>query len=137
MTHSLAAAVGSKVCKDAEELCASGQYATAVVALKLAVDLGHLPSRALIAYIIQQGRAGVDEEDRDSMIKSIELVEEDARLGCHHCQGVMAFYYRIDYGCVRDLARSLDSARESSRKGSRYGQFFLGYLLEKGPDARL
>jgi TPR repeat protein len=108
-----------------------------VVALKLAVDLGHLPSRALIAYIIQQGRAGVAEEDRDSMIKSIELVEEDARLGCHHCQGVMAFYYRIDYGCVRDLARSLDSARESSRKGSRYGQFFLGYLLEKGPDARL
>jgi hypothetical protein len=26
---------------------------------------------------------------------------------------------------------------ESSRKGSRYGQFCLGYLLEKGPDARL
>jgi TPR repeat protein len=131
LMHSLAAAVGSKVGKDAEELCASGQYATAVVALKLAVDLGHLPSRALMAYVIQQGRAGVA-EDCNSMIKSIELVEEGARLGCHHCQGVMAFCYRIGYGCVRDEVRSLELARESSGKGSRYGQFYLGYLLEKG-----
>ncbi len=64
--------------------------------------------------------------------RAFELVEEGARLGCHHCQGVMAFCHRIGYGCVRDEARSLELARESSKKGSRYGQFYLGYLLEKG-----
>ena len=36
-----------------------------------------------------------------------------------------------------DDATRAKELREGSRKGSRYGQFFLGYLLEKGPDARL
>jgi TPR repeat protein len=132
LMHSVAAAVGNKVGQEAEELCASGQYATAVVALKLAVDLGHLPSRALLAYIIQQGRVGVAEDSAISMMKSIELVEEGARLGCHHCQGMMAFCHMIGYGCVRDEVRSLELARESAEKGSRYGQFYLGYSFEKG-----
>jgi hypothetical protein len=50
----------------------------------------------------------------------------------------MAFCHRIGYGCVRDEVRLLELARESSEKGSRYGQLYLGYLLEKGrqgPDA--
>ena len=49
LMHSLAAAVGNKVGKEAEELCASGQCAAAAVALRLAVDLGRLPSRVLKA----------------------------------------------------------------------------------------
>ena len=36
-----------------------------------------------------------------------------------------------------DDATRAKELRESSRKGSRYGQVCLGYLLEKGPDARL
>jgi TPR repeat protein len=60
------------------------------------------------------------------------LVEEGARLGCHHCQGVMARCYRRGYGCVRDDARSLELARESSGKGSRYGQYVLGVLYQLG-----
>ncbi len=126
--HSLAAAVGNKVGKEAEELCASGQCAAAAVALKLAVDLGHLPSRALMAHMMIYGREGFT-LDRDA---AFELVEEGARLGCHHCQGVMADCYRRGYGCVRDEARSLELARESSGKGSRYGQAVLGLLYEWG-----
>ncbi len=34
------------------------------------------------------------------------------------------------YGCEQDLARSLELARESSGKGSRYGQFVLGELYD-------
>jgi hypothetical protein len=56
LMHSLAAAVGNKVGKEAEELCALGQCAAAAVALKLAVDLGHLPSRALKEWMLLDGR---------------------------------------------------------------------------------
>jgi len=120
--HSLVAAVGSKVGNEAEELCASGQCAAAAVALKLAVDFGHLPSRALMAHMLIDGREGVAQDGN----RAFELVEEGARLGCHHCQGMMAKCYRFGYGCVKDAARSLELARESSGKGSRYGQFMLG-----------
>ncbi len=128
LMHSLAAAVSVKVGKEAEELCASGQCAAAAVALKLAVDLGHLPSRALMAHMLIDGREGVA-KDWDG---AFELVEEGARLGCHHCQGVMAECYLNGRGCVRDDARSLELARESSGKGSRYGQCVLGWLHAGG-----
>jgi hypothetical protein len=128
LMHSLAAGVGIKVGKEAEELCASGQCAAAMVALKLAVDLGHLPSRALNAWMLIRGREDVAQD----CYTAFELVEEGARLGCHHCQGVMAWCYFDGFGCVRDVARSLELARESSVKGSRYGQLVLGQLYEFG-----
>ena len=49
-------------------------------------------------------------------------------MGCHHCQGVMAWCYLGGDGCEADAARSLELARESSGKGSRYGQHVLGWL---------
>jgi TPR repeat protein len=128
----LMAAVRDEAAKEAEELCASGQYAAAAVALKLAVDLGHLPSRALKAWLLVNGREGVAKDAK----RGFELAEEGARLGCHHCQGVMAWCYMgkygLGFGCVRDEARSLELARESSWKGSRYGQYVLGLFLQFG-----
>jgi TPR repeat protein len=62
-------------------------------------------------------------------------VEEGARLGCHHCQGVLALCYwatGTHPRCVRDEARSLVLARESSGNGSRYGQWALGLLYQCG-----
>jgi TPR repeat protein len=128
----LAAAVGSKVGKEAEELCASGRCAAAAVALKLAVDLGHLPSRALLAHMLLGGREGVARDYN----AAVELVEEGARLGCHHCQGVLATlcYSWIPPcgGLKGDVARALELARESSGKGSKYGQYALGELYGYG-----
>jgi hypothetical protein len=115
---SVAAAVGNKVGKEAEELCASGQCAATAVALKLAVDLGHLPSRALMAYMMLDGREGVAQDE----IGAFGLLEEGARWGRLHCLGVMAECYMRGQGCEADEARSLELARESSGKGSRYGQ---------------
>jgi TPR repeat protein len=44
----------------------------------------------------------------------------------------MAVCYWYGLGCVKDKARSLVLARESSGKGSRYGQFALGMMYRDG-----
>ena len=117
----LAAAVRNKFVKEAEELCASGQFAAALVPLQQAIDLGHLSSRALKAWLLGLGRQDVP-KDYDA---ALELANEGARLGCHHCQGVMA--------CLTDNdARSLTLARESADNGSMYGQWMLGQLQQAG-----
>jgi len=122
------AAVRDKAAKEAEELCASGRCAAAVVALQLAIDFGDLPSRALKAWLLIKGREGVAEDE----YRGFELAEEGARLGCHHCQGVVAYCYCWGRGCRRDDARSLLLARESSGRGSRYGQLTLGRFHHLG-----
>jgi TPR repeat protein len=124
----LAAAVRDKVAKEAEELCASGQCAAAVVPLQRAIDFGDLPSLALKAWLHIDGREGVAKD----VERGFELAEEGARLGCHHCQGVLACCYFWGDGCEEDYARSLEFARESSGRGSRYGQHTLGLLHHEG-----
>jgi hypothetical protein len=124
----LAAAARDRVAKEAEELCGTGQCAAALVPLQQAIGLGHVPSRALKAWLLIEGREGVASDEKSAF----ELAEEGARLGCHHCQGVLARCYigihGWGYGCVRDEERGAELARKSSGKGSRYGQFSLGFL---------
>ena len=76
----LAAAVRNKFVKEAEELCASGQFAAALVPLQQAIDLGHLPSRALKAWLLGLGRQDVP-KDYDA---ALGLANEGARLGCYY-----------------------------------------------------
>jgi TPR repeat protein len=109
-------------------LLAAGQCAAAAAQLQRAIDLGHLPSRALKAWLLIDGREGVAKDHK----AAFELAEEGARVGCHHCQGVMAECYFWGHGCKMDNARSLELARESSGRGSRYGQYALGGLHEVG-----
>jgi hypothetical protein len=115
----LMAAVRDKVAKEAEELCASGQCAAAVVPLQRAIDLGNFTSLALKAWLLIGGRESVAKDEQ----RGFELAEEGARLGCHHCQGVVAYCYFFGYGCRKDAAQSLELARASSGNGSRYGQY--------------
>jgi len=124
----LAAAVRDKAAKEAEELCASGQCAAAVVPLQRAIDLGDLPSLALKAWLLIEGREGVAVDRK----RGFELAEEGARLGCHHCQGVIAYCYLSGCGCEKDEDRSLELACESAGRGSRYGQHTLGSLHYDG-----
>jgi hypothetical protein len=113
---------------EAEELCALGQCAAAQYPLQKAIDFGHLPSRALKAWLLLDGREGVAKDRK----RAFELVEEGTRLGCHHCQGVMAECYLNGLGCTKHEALSLKFARESSEVGSRFGQFALGKFYERG-----
>jgi len=119
-----AAAARDKAAKEAEERCASGQCAAALVPLQRAIHLGDLPSHALKAWLRIKGREGVAKDHK----AAFELAEEGARLGCHHCQGVMANCYFWGHGCERDDARSLELARQSSGRGSSHGQLTLGAL---------
>jgi len=109
-------------------LLAAGQYAAAAVQLQRAIVLGHLPSRALKAWLLIFGREGVAKDVKTGF----QLAEEGAGLGCHHCQGVLAYCYCDGIGCGAELARSLELARESSGRGSRYGQVTLGALRYNG-----
>ena len=120
----LVAAVRNKFVKEAEELCASGQCAAALIPLQRAIDLEDLPSRALKAWLHMDGREGVAKDEETAF----ELAEEGARLGCHHCKGVMACCYFFGCGCEEDYARSLEFARESAGRGSRYSQYTLARL---------
>ncbi|NDH69638.1 MAG: sel1 repeat family protein [Gammaproteobacteria bacterium] len=115
--------VRDRAAKEAEELCALGQCLAAQVPLQLAIELGHLPSRALMAWLLIEGREGVA-KDEDA---AFELAEEGVRMGCHHCQGVMA-----EYLSWFNSPQWLELACKSSENSSRYGQLALGELYFSG-----
>jgi TPR repeat protein len=112
----------------AQALRAAGDFAAAAKQLEQAIGLGDPLSRADLAEMLISGREGVAKD----LKKAFELVEEGACLGCHHCQGVMAWCCWASFGCAKDAARSLALARASAGKGSKYGQMILGYLYRLG-----
>ena len=133
ITSKMASTVLDKIIKDADELYVAGKYAEAIILLKQAINFGHLPSRALMAWILIRGKKGVVFDH----YKVYELAEEGMRYGCHHCKGIMALCYWHQYGFINDYNENnkktaLQLARESSDMGSRYGQFALGYMYDLG-----
>lgn len=124
----LFAAARLQVANEAEALCTLGQSSSAVAPLDIAIAFGHLPSRALKAWMLIHGREGLPQDWEEAF----KLAGEGARMGCHHCQGVLALCYWGGYGCETSKARSLELARQSSGKGSRYGRFTLGWLCRLG-----
>jgi len=128
----LASAVRDKVAKEAAELFLKrGRYRAAKAQLQRAIHLGDLPSRALEAWLLIGDLWMITDEmqgELEEQKRGFKLAKQGARFGCHHCQGVMSYCLCWGYGCKRDAARSLELARESSGRGSRYGQFALGEL---------
>jgi len=112
----------------AQAVRAAGDFAAAAALLQQAVGLGHVLSRADLADMLIDGREGVAVDHK----RAFELAEEGTRLGCHHCQGVMATCYLDGFGCSRDAVQSLALARASAGKGSKYGQRMLGYFYRVG-----
>jgi TPR repeat protein len=112
----------------AQALWAVGDFAAAAALLQQAVRLGHVLSRAELADMLIGGREGVAMDYK----RAFELMEEGARLGCCHSQGVMARCYLFGLGCSKDGARSLALARASAGEGSKYGQWTLGKLYREG-----
>jgi hypothetical protein len=109
-------------------LVSTGQCSAATIQLNLAIIRRHSPSRALLAHMLIAGREGVA-KDRN---RAVELAKEGAHLGCHHCQGVLAECYFGGYGIPIVTALSLEFARESAGKSSRYGQYVLGWWYWSG-----
>ena len=126
-----------QACADeAERLLAAGQYAAAAEQLLQAIGMGHLLSRALLAWLLVWGREGIAKDKR----RALELVEEGVQMGCEHCQGVLAFCIHNDqWYIVGDIIVMRDDvpaqeqltlrlALQSSESGSRYGHYVLGTL---------
>jgi TPR repeat protein len=124
----LTSVIGYKVGKAAEKLCASGQYAAAVVPQQRAIDFGNLPSLALKAWLLIEGRIGVAQNENEAF----RLAQMGAAKGCAQCKGVMAHCFQLGAGCIRDAAQSLVLALESSARGCRYGDYALGMLYHGG-----
>ena len=104
-------------------LVATGQCDTAMVYLKRAITKGHLPSRALMSFMLCQKNGNLKCDT------AIELAKEGIRLGCHHCAGVMAYNC---WSSVRPRTLFVEMARMSSLKGSRYGHLTIGIFYEMG-----
>jgi TPR repeat protein len=123
---------------EAERLLSAGQYANAIEPLQRAIQSGHLPSRALLAWIFMFAREGIAKNQNTA----IELVQEGTRLGCHHCQGVLAYClwnchlqfrnFDGEVDCELDPPPSCaEMALASSTRGSAYGHFVLGILADE------
>jgi TPR repeat protein len=119
-------AVRNEAAKEAEELCALGQFAAALIPLQQAIDMGHLPSRALMAWLFIMGREGIAKNQN----RAFQLAKEGVDLGCYHSQGVLAYCYYDGIGCQKDQELSWELARKSSDMGSKYGQLTLGKLYD-------
>ena len=122
---------------EAERLLAAGQYAAAAVHLQRAIGMGHLPSRALMAWLLVWGREGIAKDKG----RALDLVKEGVRMGCNHCQGVLAFCIHHDdhFDKVGDVyvmrddvpekeQLALELALQSSQRDSSYGHYMLGEL---------
>ncbi len=115
--------------QNALALGAEGKCAAAMVLLNQAIPRGHLPSFAFKAWFLTDGRKGVTKNHE----VAIELVKRGTRLGCPHCQGVLAIYIWCRFGFTRDIKQTpLELARYSSKKGSPYGQYMLSILDSTG-----
>jgi hypothetical protein len=111
-------------------LRARGQCVVAAKCLKQAIALGHLPSRADLADMLIDGREGIAQD----CARAFELVEEGARWGCHHCQGVLSRCYSMAAAAKHATSSSwprechvhaneqrvLQLAQGSAAKGSRW-----------------
>ena len=126
----LMAAVRDEAAKEAEKLCASGQCAAALNPLQRAIDFGDLPSRALKAWLLIHGREGIARDPNSAF----ELAEEGARLGCQHCQGVLAFCSFLGFDIFCNQALTLELASVSAGSGSRYGQYTLALLHRRAEE---
>jgi TPR repeat protein len=123
--------------KEADTLLASGKCAAASRVLQRGVSLGHLESRAHLAWLLLLGREGVDAD----ATRAFQLVSEGARLGCPHSLGILALCHIHGAGsildfkvCERDHERALELSLSSCERGSKYGQFALGMAHYDGND---
>jgi len=112
---------GQVFADEAQSFLAAGQYALAVSPLQRAIELKHLPSLALMAWLLIHGREGIAKDTE----AALGLAEEGTRLGCHHCQGVLACCETED---PQSEAQKLARAIASCQAGSMYGQYSLGEL---------
>jgi TPR repeat protein len=124
----MAVAILDRIFNEAKRLLSITQCVAAVVLLEENNKFGHLPSRALLASILVWGRKGVA-NDRN---RTYKLAYSGTLLGCHHCQGMLAYCYWYGFNSRPNFAQAYTLAKESSDKGSPHGHYVLGLLYRHG-----
>jgi hypothetical protein len=75
-------------------------------------------------------------DEREGIARDIKrahyLADKGVLLGCHHSTGVIAMCYLRGFGVLYNAKRSLELALHSADKGSKYGQYVLGSLHQRG-----
>jgi TPR repeat protein len=115
-------------CSPASLFNAQIQCCAAAEKLEQFVALGHLDSRADLAWLLLDGREGVPRNCE----RAFDLVQHGASLGCPHCIGVCACCFWGGLGCEMNKIIALQLARSSVAGGSRYGFWCLGVMYRLG-----
>jgi hypothetical protein len=120
--------VRDKAAEEADVLCTLGQCVAALPKFQIAIELGHLPSQALQAWLLLVGREGLA-ENPDA---GFQLAKKGAHLGSCDCKGVMAMCFWKGLKHEVDAKLSLKLARESSLQNSKFGQYALALFSQWG-----
>jgi len=97
----------------------------AMVYYEISCELGYTPACAKTAWLLLHGRSFITTDHS----KCFNLVngKEDP-----DCKGVLGYCYLFGIGCTQNEVLSLDLARDSASKNSKYGQCVLGRLYYYG-----
>ena len=116
---------------NAECLKSKGECVDAVELLEKAIAIGHLPSRADLAWMLIEGREGVVM----NQTRAFELVNNGIDLlypRCRLCSSVLALCYYCGYGCDIDK----DKGRDLGHTDNRYGMYVEGIIKFEGVGSR-
>jgi TPR repeat protein len=121
----------------------SGRCAAAARCYEQAVAMGHVPSHAPLAmmlsgpspltrnpharFLTHAASGGSDERDGvpQDKARSMQLLQDGARLSCAHCKGILGGCCLFGEGVEQDLPRGSELLRESVAAASCYGQYVL------------
>jgi hypothetical protein len=117
---------------NAQRLLADGKCREMEIVLESLIDEGYTLANATLAEILAHGIDGII-ADHDRMYR---LLERGIRKNCHHCIAV-SLYGNFDCSLKIprvDPVRCLELARQSSARGSMYGDYALGCCYISGYD---
>lgn len=65
----------------------------------------------------------------DDCTLAFQLASDGAKLGCHHCKGILAYLLYYGCGCEQNVNEALGLAKESADQGSEYGHLAYGRII--------
>ena len=118
--------IGSELLTSADALCLSGQCAEAASLYRRSIYLGNTQALARLAWLLSQGREGVQKDEREAF----QLVWE-GRLRCDFCRATVACFFQLSIGTIADYTE-MDHFLKQVKQPNEYSEFLLGILHYQG-----
>jgi len=119
--------IGSELLTSADALCLSGQCAEAASLYRRSIYLGNTLARARLAWLLSQGREGVQGNPREAF----QLVWEGSQLGCDFCSATVACFFYFGIGTFADYIE-MEHFLKLVKQQNEYSEFLLGILHYQG-----